>query len=198
MLTCCIVSYRYGHLVAQAIESVLCQTVQPDEIIVVDDGGYDFPEEVHEYPVIFDVHPNIGIVDNFNYILDRYGKDKILFLGADNWLRPDALERMDVDADIVSCDAYVTGTEAGTFIQGNTGEYQDGYWRWHLPNQPHGSAIYDVKKAKAVGGYEHSGREKSEEDSMLFQKMRKAGATFTHVDEPLLYYRRHRANFNKD
>lgn len=186
MLTVVITSYRYGHLAAQAIESVLSQTLRPEVVRLYDDGVGDCEHLRKLYPEVEIIkrHRNLGIVNNFNLALDKVTTDRVMFLGADNWLDPTAIEKMtDTKEDIVSCDAWITG---------------DGpYRRWTLPHQPHGSAVYNVEKAREVGGYEDSGREHTEEDSMLFKKMMDKGATFWRVDEPLLYYRRHRFNFNK-
>lgn len=185
-LTVNCVSYYYGHLAAQAIESVLNQTQKPDVIRLYDDGAFDcgFLRKIYPEVEIVTNPENMGIVDNFNWMLKRTQTEKVLMLGADNWLHPQAIELMlQPEEDIVSCDAYIVGE----------GKYR----RWTLPYQPHGSAMYDVAKAKEVGGYEPSGREHTEEDSMLFNKMMSNGATFHRVDKPLLYYRRHRKNFNQ-
>lgn len=187
MITVAVMSYRYGHLIGHCLETVLSQTKLPDKILAVDDYGNDFYNLIEKYPEVEFIMrgKNMGIVDNFNDILlNHIITDRVMFLGADNWLHPEAIELMNQsEADIVSCDAYIVGE----------GKYR----RWTLPYQAHGSALYDVEKAKAVGGYQASGREHTEEDSELFKKMMDAGATFHRVDKALLYYRRHRSNFNK-
>lgn len=184
-ITCNIMSYFYGHLVCQAVESVLAQTLKPDVIRVFDDGVGDcfFVEEKYPMVELVERDKNLGIIKNFNNALKRTETDLVLFLGADNYLHPEAFQRMSrVAADIVSCDAYIIG---------------DGSYKlWQLPWQPHGSALYNVAKAKEVGGYAHSGNKKSEEDSVLFRKMMDSGASFERVEKPLLYYRKHTHNFN--
>lgn len=183
-ITVCIMSYKYGHLAAQAVESVIAQTKKPDKIKLYDDGVGDCEHLRKLYPEVQVVkrHRNLGVVDNFNEALKKVDTGRVLFLGADNWLHPEALELMSrEEADIVSCDAYMVGE----------GKYR----RWTLHYQPHGSALYDVGKALLAGGYQHSGRVNAEEDSVLFGKMMTEGASFHRVDKPLLYYRRHRANF---
>lgn len=206
MITVCIMSYKYGHLVAQAIESVLSQTKRPDRIIVVDDGIGDC-SFVSKYPVdLIERKQNLGIVENFNQTLNEVKTDKVLFLGADNWLRPDALELMDnCQADIVSTDIALFGTEADSFAEKvGSSEKEQGYRIWRFKqgdinngNYIHGSSLYNVELAKSVGGYKPSGHTNSEEDWMLWKAMLNSGATHTHVSEPLLYYRRHKDNFQK-
>jgi hypothetical protein len=59
--------------------------------------------------------------------------------------------------------------------------------------------LYDVKKAKAVGGY-CDGHSKNggntQEDQNLFKRLKQSGANITHIEEGLLFYRRHKENFN--
>lgn len=193
MITVCIMSYKYGHLLAQAIESVLNQTVKPDKILVVDDGVGDC-DIANKYEVDYlKRRKNFGIVDNFNDTLNRVRTERVLFLGADNWLHPQALEELSKDeSDIVTYDCYMVGDWDMT----DMAQYgQDGYPIWKTNGTPHGSSLYNVKKAKAVGGYKASGNDKSEEDSVLFNKMKGAGSSVGYLMRPLLYYRKHRGNF---
>ena len=194
MITVCIMSYKYGQFVAHAIESVLAQTKQPKRILVVDDGVGDC-DIAAKYPVDYlKRKKNFGIVDNFNDTLRRVETEQVMFLGADNWLHPQTFAVLDeIDADIVSYDCYMVGTEVD---MGVMAQYeQDGYPVWKTKGTPHGSSLYSVQKALDAGGYKRGPNEKSEEDSQLFNKMIKQGATVGYVERPLLYYRQHRGNF---
>lgn len=203
-----IMSYGYAHLAAQAIESILSQTRKPDKILVVDDGKHDGLDKIAErYPVeILIRENNLGIVENFQDVLmNKTHTDKVLFLGADNWLHPLTLETLlNKSEDIVSYDITLVGTEVDKFKEKIRTEYKDGYYIWKFEkgniesgNYIHGSSLYDVKKAKESGGYMSSGGQHTEEDWMLFRGMLRNGATHKHIQEPFLYYRRHTANFNK-
>lgn len=190
-------SYKYGHLAAHAIESVLAQTKQPDFITLVDDGIGDCEHLRKLYPEIEIIkrHRNLGIVNNFNEMLNHARIGRMLVLGADNWLHPETLKLLHSreNADIMTYDAYLVGP----WDNSKRAIYdQDGYTCWKTNGTPHGSALYNVALAKQVGGYEASGNKHTEEDSMLFNKMIKAGATVNYVERPLLYYRYHRSNFN--
>jgi len=184
--TCVIASYKYGHLAAQAIESVLNQTVRFDRVLFVDDGVGDCGHLPAIYPEVeFVLRPErLGIVANFNDMLSRVQTERAMFLGADNWLDHRTLEvTAAVDADIVSYAAWL--------IQSGVPQ------RWAV-DVPHGSSLYNVAKARAVGGYESSGNVHTEEDSVMFARMRGVGATFVNLSDTLLLYRwRHRLNFNR-
>jgi tRNA-dihydrouridine synthase len=128
-------------------------------------------------------------------MLSQVMTDKVMFLGADNYLRPDTLERLDtVDADIVSYDIALFGDQVEEFRKIVPCLKQDGYYIWR--GALHGSSLYNVEKEKAAGGYVRNPHSvKTEEDKMLFEKMLEQGALRHNLSEPLLYYRRHKHNF---
>lgn len=204
MLIVVIASYKYGHLAAHCIESVLSQTKKPDRIIFVDDGAGDCKHLVKLYPEVeFIFHyKNLGTVANFQNMLSKLpNKSRVMFLGADNWLRDDCLELLsEVDSEIVTYDIMVTGQQKDEIIGRHKSEcaYCDGGYYWSRVNKHHGSMLYNVELAKAAGGYQRNPKGKrSEEDLIIFKEMLKIGATVSHVSEPLLYYRRHKENFNQ-
>lgn len=186
-LTVNIMSYKYGHLAAQAIESVLSQTLMPDEIRFYDDAAGDCGHLSAIYPEVdFILRPeNLGVVDNFNSALARTGTDRVIFLGADNWLVPEAAEKcLQHKEDIVSYDAWKVGNGANEY--------------WELIDRAHGSAMYNVAMAKRFMYAPAADSSRTEEDTVLFSKMRQNGATLHIIREPLLMYRwRHRRNFNQ-
>lgn len=201
-VTVVIASYRYGHLAAHAVESVLCQSKKADKVIFIDDGVGDCKHIKDLYPEVdFIERPvNLGIVANFQDALMRVETDKVIFLGADNWLRTDTIERLtESQADIVTYDIVVTGELKDEIIRrhGNEVTKYQGDWYWNRSSGHHGSMMYDVKKAKEVGGYAPSGGSKSEEDMVLYRRLLNAGATREHISEAFLFYRRHKSNFNK-
>jgi len=201
-------SYGYGHLAAQAIDSALSQTVKPDVVRFFDDGVGDCAHLPAIYPEVeFVLRPqNLGTVKSFQDALERTETEFTIFLGADNWLRLDAIELLygSRSADIVSYDIAVVGEHREAF-SGRVGAqgrcHGHNVWRFdHTSNiqngnNCHGSSMYRVSKAKEVG-YSRSGGSRTEEDWVLFRGMTANGAVRAHVPEPLLYYRRHDRNFN--
>lgn len=200
-ITVVIASYKYGHLAAHCIESVLGQSVLPDKILFVDDGigDCDFLPEL--YPNIDYVFrkKNLGTVANFSDMLSRVNTEKCLFLGADNWLRSDSIELfLQKDTDIVTYDIIVTGELKHDVLNRHPDELSDcrGDFYWSRFMKHHGSMVYDVSIAKKLGYHANKNSEKSEEDLVLWHSMIKVGATVSHIDEGLLFYRRHKSNFN--
>jgi glycosyltransferase involved in cell wall biosynthesis len=83
-----------SRFLADAIDSVLSQTYPHVEIIVVDDGSHDNAAAiVRRYPgVIYLAQPNRGVAAARNVGLDRSAGSHIVFLDADDRLRPEAVE----------------------------------------------------------------------------------------------------------
>ena len=157
MITVVIASYRYGHLAAHCIESILSQTKSPERILFVDDGIGDCTHLPTLYPEVEYVlrDRNLGTVNNFQDMSMRVQSEYVMFLGADNWLRSDALEVLSPPVtDIVTYDIVVTGELKGIAppklgapnlspIQG------DLYWQRTAAH--HGSMLYRTRFGQEVG-----------------------------------------------
>jgi glycosyltransferase involved in cell wall biosynthesis len=203
MITVVIASYRYGHLAAHCIESLLSQTQAPTKILFVDDGWGDCQHLPNLYPSVeFILRPkNLGTVVNFQDMLDRVETEYVLFIGADNWLRSDAIELLShAKTDIVTYDIVVTGElkdEILVRVPGETEPHQGDLY-WDRQNLHHGSMLYRTSMGKKIG-YEKRFEDghHPQEDWNLWDKMLELGATVTSLQEGLLFYRRHRENFLK-
>ena len=203
MITVVIASYRYGHLAAHCIESLLSQTISPSRILFVDDGGLDCNHLPALYPDIEYVlrDENLGVVDNFQDMLSRVDTEYVLFIGADNWLRSDAIELLSrASADIVTYDVIVTGElKEDILMRLPIQEFpHQGDLYWDRQQQHHGSMMYRTALGQKIGykkRYEDGAH--PQEDWNLWDKMLQQGATVASLKEGLLFYRRHRENFLK-
>jgi glycosyltransferase involved in cell wall biosynthesis len=93
-IACIIASYNYGNYLIEAIESVLRQTIMPNEILISDDCSDDETQIIAENYV--KKHPNLisynrnknnmGIVKHFNKAISLIKAEYVFFLGADNRL----------------------------------------------------------------------------------------------------------------
>ena len=108
-VTVYLTNHNYGRYLAQAIDSVLAQTMQDFELIVIDDGSTDDSREVIERyasnPRIVTVfQENKGLNVTNNIALRAARGDYVIRLDADDWLDPHALQVMsamlDRDADV--------------------------------------------------------------------------------------------------
>lgn len=93
-ISCIIASYNYGDFLIEAVESVLKQTVLPDEILISDDCSDDETQLIAQgfvkrYPGLIRYNRNkvnLGIVEHFNKAASLTSGDYMFFLGADNRL----------------------------------------------------------------------------------------------------------------
>lgn len=99
-LTCIVPCYNYGNFLIEALESILSQTILPDEIIIADDFSSDRTEiisrdYIQRFPDLIKYirnNTNIGIVKNFNNALSNTNSGLIFFLGADNRIPSNYIE----------------------------------------------------------------------------------------------------------
>lgn len=206
MITVVVSSYKYGHLAAHCIESLLSQSYRPQKILFVDDGVGDCAHLPKLYPQVDFVlrEDNLGTVANFQDMLNRVETKYCMFLGADNWLRSDAIETFykvlsDLQyPDVITYDIILTGELKETRIRHHAQEMSkhQGDYHWHITGH-HGSMVYRTQLAKDLGGYtKFNDSHQTLEDLSLWSKFMKAEAKVAYIDEPFLYYRHHRQNFN--
>lgn len=99
-VACIIPCYNYGRFLIEAIESVIKQTILPDEILISDDCSSDETEiiaqkYVEKYPNLICYNKNkinLGVVKHFNEAIKRTKSDYVFFLGADNRLLSNYIE----------------------------------------------------------------------------------------------------------
>ncbi len=86
--------YNHGHYLPAAISSVLAQSYQQVELIVVDDGSTDNSREIAmAYPFVTYIYQaNKGLSAARNTGIDHCTGDYLVFLDADDRLLPDALQ----------------------------------------------------------------------------------------------------------
>lgn len=213
-----VANYNYRPYVAEAIESVLAQTMAPDEILVIDDCSTDGSEEViarYSRQVRFVRNENnLGIIGNFNKAVALTRSSYIAFLGADNRMRSDYVERCKAmldgapDAGCVYTDMLIFGSRAQLLADRVAAEriavsacdnHPIFLWRFPEPtpetvaamsskNFIHGSSMYRRSAFDEIGGYRQS---ETAEDHDFFTRMLDSGWGAVHVPQALIEYRQH-------
>lgn len=94
-------SYNYGRFIEKSIDSVLAQTYENFEIVVVDNRSTDATMDVLRSRYaddprvrVFENEANIGMVPNFNRALSLARGEFIVWLCADDWFLERHLERL--------------------------------------------------------------------------------------------------------
>lgn len=123
----CLVTYNQEKYIKETIESILSQTYQNFEIIVSDDCSTDKTLDVvrsikDNRIKIVQTPYNMGINANLNNAIDNAAGDYLMFLGGDDKLRKDYLEKLNnilLTQDIAVFYANVTSIdEKGRYLIG--------------------------------------------------------------------------------
>lgn len=216
-----VANYNYGEFLPMAVDSVLRQTHPPDEILVIDDASTDSSAEVlswwdRDERVRVERNPeNLGIVGNFRRGVELTSGDHVAFLGADNMMRSDYVERMkaaldsDPGAALAYPDMTIYGPRAAILaaeVEADPTAVPD-VFVWRVPdptpdrmarieheNFITGSAMYRRADYEAVGGYrepEEQHEPVTAEDHDLFRRMIARGRSVVHVPHALIEYNQH-------
>lgn len=218
-----VANYNYGEFLPMAVDSVLRQTQPPDEILVIDDASTDSSAEVLSWweddeRVRVERNPeNLGIVGNFRRGVELTSGDYVAFLGADNMMRSDYVERMraaldrDPGAALAYPDMAIYGPRAAILaaeVEAEPTAAPD-VFVWRVPdptpdrmakieheNFITGSAMYRRADYEAVGGYREAHEQHepaTAEDHDLFRRMIARGRSVVHVPHALIEYNQHSA-----
>ncbi|HBE81528.1 MAG TPA: glycosyltransferase family A protein [Pyrinomonadaceae bacterium] len=202
-LSVIIPAYNYGRFIAEAIESVLVQTMRPVEIVVVDDGSTDDTAEMVARfgdAVKYIRQENAGVCIARNRGVAESNGELIAFLDADDIWEPTKLEKQvakfaeDARIGLVHCGMREFESEAGKMIalhlDGLEGDVADELLLWEQPAvNVSGSATMVSRNAfENVGGFDP--RIKCGEDwDLCYRIAREFKVGF--VREPLVNYRNH-------
>ena len=142
--------YNMEKLMRKCLDSILAQTFQDYECLLIDDGSKDgSPAICEEYaakdPRFIAYHkPNGGLSDARNYGIERARGDYTIFFDPDDWVDADCLEDMyakaqETDADMVICDYF------------NEDPYQSRYCKQQPTSLNHDDALKDMIVGKLFG-----------------------------------------------
>jgi glycosyltransferase involved in cell wall biosynthesis len=199
-------SLDQGAFLEEAIRSVLLQSYEDLELIVVDGQSTDDSiETIARYaPWLshWSSEHDEGPADALNKGFAHATGDILGFLNSDDFLLPGCLTRVEdeflarPDADVISGHGFMAraSSELGTRI------FSD---RWDVTRFAHGACIL-VQAAtffrrgafQRAGGFDTTNR--TAWDGQLWADMALAGATFHSIDEPLAVHRIHPASISGD
>jgi GT2 family glycosyltransferase len=201
-ITIIIPCYNYANYVTETLESIVEQTLQPNEVIVIDDGSKDNSREIINSVVerLAKKHPSIefivlgqknqGVIATKNRGLSLARSQWIVFLDADDTIDLQYLEKCmsaqhKTGADVVYTDMQMFG--AIDYVQ-RVLPYNKN--RLRSVNFIHNSALYNASLLRQAGGYSPAFK-MGYEDWEINLKISKLTNKFCYIPEPLLNYRRH-------
>jgi len=201
-----ITTFNHAHFLGEAIESVLAQAVTPAEILVVDDGSEDDPEEVvRSYAGVRLIRQrNRGLAAARNTGWRAVSSPFVAFLDADDWLRPTCLQ------------AGLRQLEDCSEAAFNYGAYANRYWPsgrlleapfrpvpldafeamlWGNPVGMHATVLYRRSALETASGFAEDLR--ASEDYDLYLRLA-ADHPVTCCSRLLADYRQHDSNMSRD
>jgi len=205
LLTVYITNYNYGKYISKAVDSVLNQSFQDFEIIIIDDGSTDNSKEIIEgyssnpkIKVIFQQNKGLNVTNNIALRVAQ--GDYIMRLDADDYLDPSALLVMsdllekDAELGLVFPDYFLVDAEDNIL---NIEQRHSFNKEVTLLDQPaHGACTMIRKKfLQQLGGYDE--QYKCQDGYELWVKFT-AKYKVSNVNTPLFYYRQHGENLTSN
>lgn len=199
--------FNQAHYLAEALESVLGQSLSPAEVVVVDDGSDDNSFEVAgRYERVTRMRQrNQGVAAARNVGWRATSADFVVFLDADDRLLPGALEAGASALARRSQVAFVSGLSRDI---GDDGKPLHEVLRQPLVAQDHylrlledcfiwsgSSIVYRRSALEAVGGYDESLA--AADDYDLYLRLARRFPIYCH-DQVVTEYRRHGTNTTRD
>lgn len=187
-----------------AIQSMVDQTIPPDEIIIVKDGQITdelqsvLDEYTEKYPSLFNIvgyEKNRGLGLALNYGLEHARNELVARMDTDDISKPDRCEKQlkifknDPDLTIVGSyvdEFYSTPNEVVSIraVPSTHKEIYEFAKRRSAFNHP--AVMYKKSAVMGVGGYEDLRRN---QDVDLFGRMLFSGCKAANIDESLLWFR---------
>lgn len=200
-----ILNHNYGRFLIQAIESVLNQTFQDYEILIIDDGSTDNSIEIIKNYQNIDkikiiLQEKKGLTVNANIAIQEAKGKYLIRLDADDWLVPEALEILYRSIYINPGIAYVFSgyflTDAKGNITQKINRNKNPFYLKFDDAEPNGACcLIDIEKLKTVNGYNTIQDCKDGLD--IFLKFRKFFPILA-IPDFLFFYRRHSDNLTND
>lgn len=187
--------FNHGAFIAEAVESVLTQTFQDFEIVIVDDGSTDAAtretlSRLHAPRTSVLTTANRGLPAARNFAAQHASGEFYCALDADDKLAPTWFEQAVRVLDAQPATAFVSH-----WLE----TFGDERWTWapercDLPsllarNAVNGAALVRREAFHAVGGYDEAMRDGCE-DWDLWLRLVESGRPGTIIPEVLFYYRR--------
>ncbi len=203
LVTVYVVNHNYGKYLDQAVESILSQTFQDFELILIDNGSTDnSKEKLKKYSsdkkikIIY--QDNIGLNSANNVALNFARGEFIIRLDADDYFHKDALKVLsrklesNKNLGLVFPDYYTVDQNGNILNQFRRHNFEE----VELFDQPAHGACSMVRKQflKAIGGYDETYHCQDGWD-LWIRFMRKYG--IMNVNKPLFFYRQHQKNLTK-
>tara|TARA_B100001059_G_C17831479_1_gene584959 strand:- start:1162 stop:2520 length:1359 start_codon:yes stop_codon:yes gene_type:complete len=204
LVTVYITNHNYGKFISKSIESVLKQTYQKFQLIIIDDGSTDNSFKlIQQYQnknkdIIILKQKKRGLVASNNIAINLAKGKYIMRLDADDWLHKNALKEMvsvidkKPKAAMVFPDYYVVDVNGKIISRFMRHDFK----KVNLKDQPaHGAcSLIRLKILKKIGGYDE--KFMCQDGYYIWMKLLKYHVE--NINKPLFYYRKHGSNLTSN
>ncbi len=200
--------YNQKLYVSEAINSIISQTYENIEIIVVNDGSTDCPEKVLEQfkgKITVINQKNSGLSGARNAGILKSKGEYIQFLDADDLLFPEKISRqineiIDNKGVIPYCEIEVLNDNDGIISTRTTDDYKDIYSNYYLFWEPYPTPIHSLLFDRDIfnefGFFDED--LKANEDRCFLAKLAYFGIKFKFTKFKGGLYRKHQFSMNTD
>lgn len=186
--------FNCGDFLCKAIDSILVQTLQNTEIVVIDDGSTDRTADIclkYNDKIRYFHQENRGVSSARNLGLKQSLGEFIIFLDADDILLPNSLELLRKSLEKQN-ESMITIGLSQEIVKENT------LWKSH--KNPYRGAylsatMFRKEIFKIVGRFDENLN--IGEDIDLFFRLRELQIPIAYLDQVILLYRRHENNSSK-
>ncbi len=205
LVTVYITNHNYGKFLKQSTDSILHQTFQDFELLIVDDGSTDNSKEIIEQ---FNYHENVfsifqgnrGLLASCNTAVHLARGKYIMRLDADDYLAPQALEIMVSELErhpevaLIFPDYFIVDEDGNNLGQVQRHDFQKNVG---LLDQPAHGACTMIRKAvlDSIGGYDPAFSRQDGYDVWLSITEQ---YPVRNINLPLFYYRQHASSITTD
>lgn len=194
-------AYNAEKYIKEAVDSILCQTFEDFELIVINDCSKDSTKDIllsYTDPriVYLENQKNLGVAGTLNHGLSAARGDYIARMDSDDIAIPQRLERqlayMEANPDVVICGGNVIlFTDAGQERQGNYPAEDKQIKTALLFSSPFAHPVVMMRgSVLREHGLCYEVAFEKVEDYRLWTQLAKVGR-FANLQEPLLRYRKH-------
>lgn len=185
----------------EALESIAAQTLQPCDVVAVDDGSTDRSAKVlHEFGIRILCTDRVGQALARDHGIRAVRGDLIACLDQDDRWRPDKLARQ-LAALAAQPDVSFVGALSVTFLEPGTERTSNWKASWDNnipdPSLAPSATLYRRSAFERVGGFAVDGISISE-DIAWTARAQDLGLRFAILDEILVERRIHRCNTSRD
>lgn len=193
-------AYNVEKYLPTCLDSVLGQTYQDLQVVIIDDGSKDCTLEVcknyskKDDRIEYYTQENQGVAVTRNNLLDKVKGDYLLFVDADDWIEPNMIEFLlykmhESQADIVTCGNVINDDSISNEYSERILTQNNAIERFLYHQEFRGSLWNKLIKTKLLTNCRFDDRISYGEDALFTWSIIQNAIRITYTDRQLYHYR---------